>query len=622
MLVSIVFSHAIQILRLRKDLTEVPNCPGYSVASIPRFLYDRRTVCFATSSVLLRRNAHSRSHVAAQCKGPLTGTRQDSMRKETFRDVPTRTPRRKGRKGGLSEDAGSRDRLETVLAFETLISKLSGTFVNLPSEQVDREIESWLGCIAEFLGMELATVAQFSQDMSDVCFTHGWARDGLEPPSNVHNVDRWPWGLDQIRHGHIVQFTNVEELPEEASTDKQSFRDVGSISHISIPLTVAEKIIGVLSFGARHVVDEWPNDFIQRFRVIGDVFSNALMRKRSDENLQKAFSEIEALKEQLEAENAYLNEQIGLKEYHKEIVGESTAIRSVLKQIEQVAGTDSTVVIHGETGTGKELVANAIHRLSKRNSCPFVKVNCAAIPTTLLESELFGREKGAFTGALSKGIGRFEMAHSGTILLDEVSEIPVEVQSKLLRVLEHGTIERLGSSKTIKVDARIIASTNRDLEKAVHEGSFRADLYYRLNVFSITVPPLRDRKDDIPMLVWWFVRKYSNQMDKRIDQIPRRVMEAFQQQRWPGNVRELMNAVEHCMIISDGPTLNSDLPKQLAKRPSKLLSLEEVERNHIVEALKASNWKVRGKGGAAELLKIKPTTLQSRMKKLGIHRPH
>ncbi len=543
------------------------------------------------------------------------------MRKETLRDVPTRPPRRKGKEGKPPENAEQRDRLETLLAFETLISQLSGTFVNLPSEQVDREIESWLCRIAEFLGMELATVAQFSHDMSDVRFTHGWAADGLEPPSNIHTVDRWPWGLDQIRRGNIVQFANVEELPGEASTDKDSFKDVGSISHISIPLTVAEKIIGILSFGARHVVDEWPQDYIMRFRVIGDVFSNALIRKRSDEDLQKAFSEIEALKEQLEAENVHLRERITFTEHQQEIVGESDAIKAVLKQIEQVAGTDSTVLIRGETGTGKELVANAIHRLSKRKNCPFVKVNCAAIPTTLIESELFGREKGAFTGALSKGVGRFEMAHKGTLLLDEVSEIPVEVQGKLLRVLEHGTIERLGSSKTITVDARIIASTNKDLEKAAQEGSFRSDLYYRLNVFSITVPPLRHRKEDIPMLVWWFVRKYSNKMDKRIDQIPRHVMEAFEQQRWPGNVRELMNAVEHCMIISDGPTLNSDLPKRSAKRPSKLLSLEEMERNHIVEALQAANWKVRGKGGAAELLKIKPTTLQSRMKRLGIHRP-
>jgi formate hydrogenlyase transcriptional activator len=360
------------------------------------------------------------------------------MRKETLRDVPTRLPKRKEKRGEPTESAEERDRLETLLAFETLISQLSGTFVNLSSDQVDRAIESWLGRVAELLGMELATVAQFSQDMSDVRFTHGWAAHGLEPPSNVHTVDRWPWGLDQIRRGNIVQFTNVEELPEEANIDKLSFREVGSISHISIPLTVAEKIIGVLSFGARHVVDEWPEDFIKRFRVIGDVFSNALMRKRYDEDLIRAFSEIKALKEQLEAENAYLNEQIRLKEHHSEIVGESTAIKTVLSQIEQVAGTDSTVLIRGETGTGKELVANAIHRLSKRSNCSFVKVNCAAIPTTLIESELFGREKGAFTGALSKQVGRFEMAHKGTILLDEISELPIEVQGKLLRVLEKG----------------------------------------------------------------------------------------------------------------------------------------------------------------------------------------
>jgi len=288
--------------------------------------------------------------------------------------------------------------------------------------------------------------------------------------------------------------------------------------------------------------------------------------------------------------------------------------------VEQVAETDSTVLVQGETGTGKELIADAIHRLSKRRERVMVKVNCAAIPETLIESELFGREKGAFTGASSREIGRFETAHRGTILLDEVGELPFQLQSKLLRVLQDGTFERLGSSKTVTVDVRVIASTNRDLEQAVLDGTFRPDLYYRLNVFKTTVPPLRDRKEDIPALIWWFVGKYAKKMDKKIETIPRQAMAAYQQYRWPGNVRELMNAVERSVILTRGSVLNAYIPVEISTALSQVLSLEEMERKHISEVLEMTRWRVRGREGAAELLRMKPTTLESRMQKLGIRR--
>ncbi|MGA8830584.1 MAG: sigma-54 dependent transcriptional regulator, partial [Desulfomonilaceae bacterium] len=250
-----------------------------------------------------------------------------------------------------------------------------------------------------------------------------------------------------------------------------------------------------------------------------------------------------------------------------------------------------------------------------------VRVNCAAIPQTLMESELFGREKGAFTGASSREIGRFETAHKGTILLDEVAELHFQLQSKLLRVLQDRTFERLGSSKTITVDVRVIASTNKNLEKAVQEGSFRPDLYYRLNVFKITVPPLRDRKEDIPALIWWFVNKYSKKMDKRVETIPKQAMTAYQQYRWPGNVRELMNVIERSVILTRGTVLNAYIPFETDPSIDNVLSLEEVERKHIIKTLQITNWRVRGQNGAAELLQLKPTTLESRMEKLGIHRP-
>jgi formate hydrogenlyase transcriptional activator len=510
----------------------------------------------------------------------------------------------------------------TLLRFERLLSDLSATFVNLPSEKVDEEIERWMGRIGAFLDMKVGTLAQFSEDQTKAHFTHTWAVDGVEKLPSRPSARSWPWTFDQIRRGNIVQFNNVEELPVEATVDKHRFREVGSVSNISIPLSVGGTIVGALSFSSRFPSSAWPESYVERYRLLGDVFANALMRKRSDKALKKAFNEIKLLKEQLEAENVYLRRQVRLFRNYEDIIGESQTIQQVLSLVEQVAETGSTVLIQGETGTGKELIADAIHRLSNRRERIMVKVNCAAIPQGLIESEIFGREKGAFTGASSREIGRFETAHKGTILLDEVGELPVQLQSKLLRVLQDGTFERLGSSKTVTVDVRVIASTNKNLEKAVQEGSFRPDLYYRLNVFKITVPPLRERKEDIPALIWWFVNKYAKKMDKKIESIPRRAMEAYQQYNWPGNVRELMNAVERSVILTSGNMLNAYVPAPTKQTETEALSMEAMERKYISDTLVKTNWRVRGRDGAAELLRMKPTTLESRMRKLGIRRPN
>ena len=276
-------------------------------------------------------------------------------------------------------------------------------------------------------------------------------------------------------------------------------------------------------------------------------------RKQAANSLREALTIIKQLKDQLHEENLYLREEINLLHSHKDIVGNSEAIKTVLKQIEQVAATDSTVLIQGETGTGKELVANAIHGMSSRHDRLMIKVNCAALPPTLIESELFGREKGAFTGSLSKQIGRFELADASTIFLDEIDALPLDLQAKLLRVLESGEFERLGSPRTVKVDVRIISATNRDLARVVSEGGFREDLYYRLNVFQIIVPPLRERREDILPLVWSFVHELSKRMGKRIESIPQKDVEALQAYPWPGNVRELRNLTERAMIITTGP---------------------------------------------------------------------
>jgi PAS domain S-box-containing protein len=343
-------------------------------------------------------------------------------------------------------------------------------------------------------------------------------------------------------------------------------------------------------------------------------------RKQAAKSLREALSIIKQLKDQLNEENIYLKEEINLLHSHKDIVGNSEAINTVLKQIEQVAETDSTVLIQGETGTGKELVANAIHGMSSRHDRLMIKVNCAALPPTLIESELFGREKGAFTGSLSKQIGRFELADSSTIFLDEIDTLPLDLQSKLLRVLESGEFERLGSPRTVKVDVRIISATNRDLASVVSEGGFREDLYYRLNVFQIIVPPLRERKEDILPLVWSFVQDLSKRMGKRIESIPQKGVEILKAYPWPGNVRELRNVIERAMILTTGPVLHLDVPKIAQSCADRSETLEEVEKRHIIEALNTTGWRVSGKGGAAELLGLNPKTLESRMQRLGIQR--
>jgi formate hydrogenlyase transcriptional activator len=300
-------------------------------------------------------------------------------------------------------------------------------------------------------------------------------------------------------------------------------------------------------------------------------------------------------------------------------------LRNVLKQVETVAPTDSTVLIYGETGTGKELIARAIHDRSKRRAGTFVKLNCAAIPTGLLESELFGHERGAFTGAISQRIGRFELANHGTIFLDEIGEIPLELQPKLLRVLQEREFERLGNSRTLRTDARLIAATNRDLEAMAEENKFRPDLYYRLNVFPVLVPALRDRPEDIPLLVRHFVEQFARQMNRDIDTIPAETMEALTRYSWPGNIRELQNLIERAVILSPGNVLKVPLQDLKHRSASTITSssqtLEETERSHILTVLEKTKWKLSGPNGAAERLGLNRSTLQFRMKKLGIVRP-
>ena len=355
----------------------------------------------------------------------------------------------------------------------------------------------------------------------------------------------------------------------------------------------------------------------QRPRLMG-VTLDITPHKEMELELHAKIQQIEALKSQLEKENEFLRHEAGTQYEQSEILGSCEKMRVIMTQVQQVAKTGSTVLLQGETGTGKGLIAQTIHRLSKRGNRPMIKVNCAALPGALVESELFGREKGAFTGALSKQKGRFEVANGSTLFLDEIAEMSLETQAKLLRVLQDGEFERLGSPQTIKVDVRLIAATNRNLEEEVEHGRFRRDLYYRLNVFPIVVPPLRERKEDIPQLVWEFVSEFGERMGKKMRRIASRDMHSLQAYSWPGNIRELRNVIEHSLIVSTGDTLQVQRLAPGLPASEKPKSLEELEREYIQFILKSTRGRIKGEQGAAELLKMNPSTLYSRMRKLGI----
>ena len=443
----------------------------------------------------------------------------------------------------------------------------------------------------------------------------GIIKEGFEPKADESDaVVR----VFQTGETAIVPYEELKAAPLPAS--------LGIRSLVHIPLAGRDKVVGVLSLGSlkeNAIVSEDLAFLKQIARQVAIAIENAL-----------AFSEVTGLKDKLALEKLYLEDEIRSELKFEEIVGKSEALRRVLQQVETVAPTDSTVLIYGETGAGKELIARALHNLSHRQGNAFVKLNCAAIPTGLLESELFGHERGAFTGAIAQRVGRFELANRGTIFLDEIGEVPLELQPKLLRVLQEREFERLGSTRTLRSDARLIAATNRDLEALVNEQRFRPDLYYRLNVFPVRVPSLRERPEDIPLLVRHFVQQLSRRFGKTIDAIESESMSAMTRYPWPGNIRELQNVVERAVILTSGPILrvpseelrtngngNGKSAVALAATPpshNMRLALDEAEKQQILAALERAGWIVAGPHGAAALLGMKRSTLQSRMQKLGI----
>ncbi len=408
----------------------------------------------------------------------------------------------------------------------------------------------------------------------------------------------------------------LKELLEDILPHNTSFHDF-EVKHDFA--TIGHKR---MHLNARRIYDQ--GDLPQFILLaIEDVTEREYYKQHLEELVQERTAEIVKLKEQLEAERAYLQDEIKLVYNHEDIVGKSDAINYVFFKVEQIACTDTNVLILGETGTGKELIARAIHGSSLRKHRALVKMNCAALPSNLIESELFGHEKGAFTGALSRRLGRFEVADGATLFLDEIGELPLELQPKLLRVIEDGEFERLGSSETRKVDVRIIAATNRDLQAEVQDGSFREDLWYRLNIFPITMPPLRDRLEDIPLLAKFYIDRISRRLGKAIREIPVGVMDALQQYHWPGNVRELENVLERAVINSSGPKLRlvDDLKRNRRDVSRLEQSLEHVERDYIKRVLEQTGWKVSGKDSAAEILGLDRSTLRARMRKLNIRKP-
>jgi transcriptional regulator with GAF, ATPase, and Fis domain len=524
-------------------------------------------------------------------------------------------------------DTTIRSRLEQELAdrndFEQAIAEIAAGFVSASDDEVDERIVGSLGRLCALLAAERGTL--WREQDGDLTYTHAWTAPGIAAsappaPARLAAQTNFPWVTARLRQGMTTCFTQRSELP--SPVDRDSYQRIGTQSGVAVPLMGDGQVIGALSFAVLSAERPWSAYSLRRLPLVASVFASALARRRARAALEAAHAEVQRLRDQLATENVQLRREVRALKGPRVLATESAAAQQVLAQIEQVAPTTATVLVLGETGSGKEAFAEVVHELSPRRGKPMVRVNCSAIPATLIESELFGRERGAYTGALSRQLGRFEIADGSTIFLDEVGELPAEVQVKLLRVLQDRVIERLGSSQPIKVDVRIIAATNRDLEQAIADRTFREDLYYRLNVFPIRVPPLRERVEDIPSLVWSFINEFATAFGKNVESLSKASLQALQAYSWPGNIRELRNVVERAVIVASGPHLVITPPRpgmgMMARQKS--LKFTDVEKEHIRSVLESTAWRIRGTGGAADLLGIKPTTLESRMARLGIVR--
>jgi formate hydrogenlyase transcriptional activator len=499
--------------------------------------------------------------------------------------------------------------VDTAVRRRTILDINNAIVTKLTRDEVFRAI---CGALAQVVPYDRIALSLYDAESNSVRLVayEGPLRTDYSPVGNLHDLNdsHIGWVFKEQRLLLRQDLATERRFSSEDRAFKNGFRSL-----CALPLIIRGRSIGALtvaSLTARRY-DQSDADFLMEVaRQIAIAVDN-----------MKAHEETAALKARFEAEAVYLQEEIKTEHNFEEIIGQSAPVRELLRKIEQVAPTDATVLIRGETGTGKELLARAVHDRSKRKDRALVKVNCGSIPSGLVESELFGHEKGAFTGATQRRTGRFELANGGTIFLDEVTELPLDTQVKLLRVLQEGEFERVGSSQTMKVDVRTIAATNRDLQEVVKNGSFRADLFYRLNVFPLESPPLRERKGDIPLLVNFFLSRFGKKLGKEVRGVSQKSMDSLIQYRWPGNIRELQNVIERAVVIAQGPVVQVDdsmLMTRDAVEATTIDTLENHERHHIMRALNETNWVIHGKKGAAELLGINPSTLRSRMEKFGV----
>ncbi len=536
-------------------------------------------------------------------------------------------------KSSVAEDDIGRDGAQPgdLSAFERLLSEVSATYINLPIGQLKEVLRDDFRRLTQALGFDSCVL--YMSDEPPGSFTKiaplVWFVDEKQESNRLMSewlkekptidAKEFHYSFEKWKQGEYIPFVEFDHCPEEAFREKLHSQELGLQSCLSIPLSFAGNISGIIAVATFPVRREWPEELISRLRLLGEVFINALMRKKSEEELQEALSEIRELKERFEADYLYLKEE--MKEEYKGVVGKSSGLRDLLVKVRQVAPTNANVLILGETGTGKGLVARAIHDSSSRRDRPLVQVNCAALAPTVIESELFGHEKGAFTGATTRRFGRFEAARGTTLFLDEIGDFPLELQPKLLRVLEEGEFERVGGNSTIHTDIRLIAATSKDLEKEVQAGRFRSDLWYRLNIFPIFVPPLRERLGDIPLFVEYFIEKYGSGGGKKFQNVPVETIELLKSYSWPGNIRELSNVIERAVIESNRGRLSIELPRNRNPGFKDRMTLRDIERGSIIRVLERTRWKIKGPDGAAQYLDIPPETLRSRMKKLDIKRP-
>jgi transcriptional regulator with GAF, ATPase, and Fis domain len=521
--------------------------------------------------------------------------------------------------------AFSRNRIasqEELHPFERLAASLSSSFSTFAADEVETAVAQAVEDIGMAFGVDECTLLSFLEPGTPTVL-HSWA---VPPhvPCRDEDLPHMPWLVQRLARNAVVALTPEMDLPHAASDDRAYAQRSGIVVRLGVPIAVGNRVTYGLLVAARQRQADWRTPLVDRLRLVGEIVGSGLERRRLEDTRESREAERETI-DRTSGDLLYLQEEARNKVEADQIVGESSGFRAALTRLSQVAPLDATVLLLGETGTGKELFARALHDRSRRRARMLVRVNCAALPASLIESELFGHERGAFTGAISTRQGRFELADGGTIFLDEIGDLAPELQAKLLRVLQEGEFERVGSSKVRKVDVRVIAATHINLEEAVAAGRFRADLYYRLSVFPIQLPALRERRDDIPQLVWFFIHRRQRELGRRIVRIPAPVMQALQRHDWPGNVRELENVVERAMIRSaDGTLQLDDAPRadRAAERlPDGVESLDAVQRYHIERVLRECGGRINGVGNAAARLGIHPNTLRFRIAKLGVVMP-